>query len=293
MNTYSAEKYEYLFTEPYEVDDPIGRLHHDNVFRYRVKTIKSGDVCECEIFPIWNTRAEARTARTQMTRDAQRNLNRKNSEKRCRRLADANFTADDLHVTLTYGDSVPLPDEKQARRDIRNYLRRCRTDAENHGRELKYIYVIEWSDGDGRRVRVHHHVLLSGVDRETAENLWEHPRTNAARLQPEGGTLTGLVKYILKQPQSGKGKKRWQGSQNLKKPTVTVADTKLSKRQAERLAEDMDNAAPLIIGGQYPEYSLDEVDVKRSDFVAGAYIYAKMHKQKPPPQKRQSEKRRM
>jgi hypothetical protein len=290
--TYSAGNYEYLFNQEYSLDDTIEQLRHGDVFRYRVKTITSGNVKECEAFPIWNTKAQARAAKKAASREAQEHLNRKNSIKRCRRLVDNNFTRDDYVVTMTYTDDHGLPDEQQARRDIRNYLRRCKTDAGKHGRELKYLYVIEWYRGDGRRARVHHHVFISGVDRDTAENLWTFGRANADRLKPEDGTLAGAAVYVLKQPKAGWRTKRWQGSQNLKKPTVTIADTKLSKRQAERLADDMENAAPQIIGGQYPEYSLDEITLKRSEFVAGAYIYAIMHKpEKPPPYRRKPKRR--
>jgi hypothetical protein len=262
-------------------------LHHDDVFRYRVKTIKSGAICECEIFPVWNTRAQVRTARQNSSREAQRILNRKNSIKRCCRLADNNFTSEDCVVGLTYDPAFGLPDEAQARRDIKNYIRRARPVAASHGRELKYIYVIEYYAGDGRRTQVHHHVLLSGISRDEAESLWHYGRANADRLQPKNGTIEGLIRYILKSPQSGKGAKRWQGSLNLKKPRVTVADTKLSRRQAERLAEDIDVEGQHIIGGQFPTYALDEITMYRSDLVAGAYIYAKMHK----PESSQKKKR--
>jgi hypothetical protein len=288
---YSAEKYEYLFNQSQSLDDALELLRHGEVFRYRVKTITSGKVRECEAFPIWSTKAQAHAARANTNREAQKILNKNNSIKRCRRLVDNNFTINDYMVTMTYGSDQDLPDEKQARKDIRNYLRRARADAKKHGRELKYLYVIEWFNGDGRRARVHHHVFLSGVDRDTAENLWTYGRCNADRLKPENGTLAGLAIYTLKQPKEGWRTRRWQGSQNLKKPTVTIADTKLSKRQIERLAEDIENAAPLIIGGQFPSYCIDEVVFKRSGFVAGAYVYAIMHKPEPPPNRRKPKRR--
>ena len=37
---------------------------------------------------------------------------------------------------------------------------------------MKYAYVIEFGGKDGRRKRVHHHVIMSGMDRDKAEALW-------------------------------------------------------------------------------------------------------------------------
>jgi len=281
--SYSGESYEFLFTTPcgkltkgaYEI------LRHINVAHYRVKTIQSGQVLECEIYPLWKEYDEVRAAREHTTREAQANLNERNARKRIARLIDTNFTPDDLHVTLTYGKSE-LPDEDQARRDIRNFLRRVRAyRKKNNMPELKYVYVIEFSDGDGRRTRVHHHVIMSGMDRKAVKALWPHGRARVDELEPEDGTLEGLARYITKQPNK---RKRWQASRNLEEPTITIENTKLSRRQAERLAEDVKAAGTLVFEKLYPGYTFNRCDVRRSRYVAGAYIYAKMNKA--PPQKR-------
>ena len=87
---------------------------------------------EVEIFPIWNTQNEVREAKKHTTREAQKNLNDKNAKKKFIRKINANFTEEDLCVTLTYSNGF-VPDEEQARRDIRNYLRRVR--------ELSLIHI--------------------------------------------------------------------------------------------------------------------------------------------------------
>jgi len=245
---------------------------------YRAKTITSGAVLECEIFPLWDTYNTVRVAKEHTTREAQANLNDRNARKKITRLIDTNFTPEDLHVTLTYGKGE-LPDEEQARRDMRNFIRRVRDYRRKHGLpELKYVYVIEFTDGDGRRTRVHHHVIMSGMDRKVVKSLWDKGRARVDELDPEDGTLEGLARYITKQPNK---RKRWQASRNLKEPKITWADTKLSRRQAERLAEDVTAAGPLIFGKLFPGYSFNGCRVWRSDFVAGAYIYAKMNRAPP------------
>lgn len=280
---YDSKKYEFLFEEPCGElkESAFEALRHKDVFRYRAKTIKSGDVLEVEVYPIWNTQNEVRRARRAATREAQKNLNDKNARKKLVRKINANFTEEDLCITLTYRDTVP--DEEQARRDIRNYIRRVRDFRRKNGLpEMKYVYVIEFT-GDGGRTkkRVHHHVIMSSMDRDEAEKIWGKGWANTRRLQPDDYGLEALARYIVKEPNGGK---RWCASRNLLEPKITTADTKLSKRQAERMAQDMDEAAPLIFSKAYPEYDFNDCEIHRSKYVAGAYIYCRMHKRKTPPQ---------
>jgi len=287
--TYSGESYECLFYTPSgEIgENAFESLRHKNVFRYRAKTIKSGDVVEVEIYPIWNTKVEAKAARAAESRAAQRALNRRNSAKTLARLVDNNFTKDDVCVYLTYADKGEwhdkkpiLPDKKQARKHIRKFMRDVRAYRKRNGMsELKYVYVMEFFDGEGRKARAHHHIIMSGIDREVIKKLWKYGGIGERRLDPEnyGNTLAGLVHYITKQPVD-KQTKKWAASRNLKPPKVTIADTKLSKKQAERLAADVKAAAPTIFNKHFPDCELDECYVRSSEIVAGAYIYARMHK---------------
>lgn len=289
---YSAKNYEFLFDQPCDglKESAFEALRHKDVFRYRAKTIKSGHVLECEIYPLWNCRSEAQKARAATTREAQKNLNAKNARKNLTRKVNANFTEDDLCITLTYKGTVP--DEEQARRDIRNYLRRVRDFRKKNGlSELKYIYVIEFEDGEGgrKKKRVHHHVIMSGMDRDTAEKIWGKGWANTRRLQPDEYGLEAIARYIVKEPA---GSKRWCASRNLVDPQITKADTKLSKRQAEKLATDFDDAAPQIFGKLFPDYDFNDCEIHRSNYVAGAYIYARMHRRKSTPPKSKQKKPR-
>jgi len=285
---YSGKDYEFLFNDPAGTlkDSAFEALRHKNVFRYRAKTIKSGNVVEIEIYPIWNTQNETRSAKARTTRQAQEKVNDRNSKKALTRIIDNNFGKDDHHITLTYRWDE-LPDEAQALRDMQGFIKRVRYYHKKNGLldakgrpDLKYVYVIEFADGDGRRKRIHHHVIMNGrAPRKDVKSLWPHGRASVDELEPENGTLEGLARYIIKQPNQTKQTKRWQASRNLKPPKVTVSDTKLSKKQAERLAADVKAAAPQIFSKLFRDYNLDVCTVKTSEFVAGAYIYAKMHKE--------------
>lgn len=279
----SAEKYEYLFTSPGGElsDQEIEELRHDHVARYRTKTIRAGEILECEIYPVWNCNSEIRKARAEAKKSsaAQRAVNDRNARRKLERKINANFGRGDISITLTYRGEVP--DIEQARRDIRNYLRRVSRLRKRLGLpELKYIYVIEYDPGDGgrRKKRVHHHVIMSGMDRDKAEELWGKGYANADRLQPDQDHgLAALANYIVKDP---RGAKRWCCSRNLVEPVITTADHKMGKRKAERLARDVEAEAREIFGRAHKGYRLVECEVKRSSIVAGVYIRAKMHRER-------------
>lgn len=277
------ELYELLFNETYKAEESARRaLRHKSVSNYRVKVIRSGSVLECEIYPIWNNRSEERAARKRIreTRAAQKALNERNARKNLIRKINANFTEMDLAITLTYRGKAP--EERQARRDMQNYMRRVKDYRQRNGLPpLKYIYVVEFSAGTGgtRKRRVHHHVIMSGMDRDIAERLWGKGFANTRRLQPdEEYEFEALGRYIVKEPM---GSKRWCASRNLRQPTVTTSDRKLSKRQAERIADDADEA-PDIFEKTFTGYNFVQCDVKHSEYVAGAYMYVRMHRDKPP-----------
>lgn len=273
---YSGENYEYLFDVSEEITkNAFATLKHDNVALYRTKTVKAGNMLEVEIYPIWSTRAEAVRAKKRTSREAQKNLNDKNAKKKLIRKINANFTKADIWVTLTYKNGVP--DEEQARKDIRNYLRRVREWRRKRGMtELKYVYVIEYGGKDGRRKRVHHHVVMSGMDRSAAEELWNGKGwANARKLQPDEYGLEALARYVTKEANGGK---RWCASRNLAEPKETTADTKISKRRVEKMATDFEGAPALIFEKLFPAYDFTDCEVKRSNFVAGAYIYARMRR---------------
>jgi len=285
--TYSAEKYEYLFDKPVG-DVPEGMtvgesLRHESVANYRVKTIRAGDSLEYEIFPVWNTKNEPRAARAHATSEVQRALNKKNSVKELTRKMNANFGSRDLHITLTYKNEF-LPDEATAQRDIINFIRRVKYYRKlNDWPELKYIYVIEYAGTDGRRKRVHQHIIMSAMDRYIIKALWEKGRANVDELEPENGTLEGLAKYITKQPKNEPYSKKWQGSHNLAEPKITTADKKITKKQIELLSYDLENKVSMNYFERHNfGYKIRAFEVAQSHFVAGAYLYVKMFR---PPDK--------
>jgi hypothetical protein len=270
---FSSEIYLDIFDKAFEdgKEEKFENLRSKDIFTYRVKTIKSGKMLESEIYPLWKNRSEATRAKKEIeSRKVQKNLNDKNAKKNIIRKINTNFTDEDLAIDLTYKGSPP--DEEQARKDIQNYIRRVREYRRKNGLpELKYIYVIEF-DTDGKKKRVHHHMLMNSMDRDVAEKLWGKGYANARRLQPNEFGLEGIARYITKDP---KGTKRWCASRNLQEPKITIADHKITKRQAEKIARNQNEAAA-IFEKIYKGYKFNDINVKYSDYVSGAYLYARM-----------------
>lgn len=282
---YSIENYEELFALPYEdtKEEQIEALRDKDIKKYRVKTIKSGDMLECEIYPIWNTnKGGKRKDKKKPSKDSQKNLNDKNTKKNVIRLTNTNFTKEDIWATFTY-DKEHLPsDPEQAQKDMQNYLRRLkRLIKKNDLPDLKYIYVTEYEEDEKKgKKRVHHHIVMNFRDRDIAEEIWDKGgRTHSRRLQPDDYGLEGLARYITKDP---KNSKRYCSSKNLDKPIISVADSKLTKRKAEKIAKD-ENLAGEIFQKLYKGYTFKDIAIRYSEFVSGAYLYVRMkHIDKPP-----------
>lgn len=236
---------------------------------YRTKTTKAGPRLEAEVYPIFGRKTEqqARAAKARITPEKQQRLNMERAKRHFIQLVDANFTDQDIHLTLTYMDA---PEYKRARKDLRNFLNRVKRLREKRGMEpLKYAGMIEGND-DGKRERIHIHLLMNGgVAREELEKIWARGYANADRLRPDENGLEAIARYIVKQQ---KNRKKWFASRNLKQPKSRTSDTKMSNSKVKRIAHDFRNEAKEIMEKAYPGYSFTKCSVFYSDIVDGVYI---------------------
>ena len=268
-----AENFETLFES-----EPTFPIDDRGVCGCRQKTITSGEIRECEIYPIYNSRKDLSRAKKAMaTSEKQRKLNAKNTRKRIVRLLNVNFTKKDIWVTLTF-DNKHLPkDLKEAKRCLQNYLRRVAYWMKKMKLgAFKYLYRIEYID-DGKKVRIHAHVVMNFPDRDLAEKLWNGKgRTQSRRLQPDDFGLEGMGRYISKNGYM-KYEKTWAASRNLKEPKITVSDTAISRRRARYFAMSYDDAVAYF-ERQNKGYRVLEFKPYISDIVSGVYIYVKMRR---------------
>lgn len=293
---YNLDNYEDIYTvDAADIQDTqeeqIERWRDKRFTRYRVKTIRSGPMLECEIYPVTPpTPGRKRAKKQNNSRSVQRNLNDKNAQKHVNRLVQVNFKKDDLWLTYTYDDDR-LPDNlQQAKKDMQNQVRRMKHYMKKHGLgELKYIYVTEYRSATGRaKKRVHHHMISDFPDREKAEELWSKGRANSRRLKPNDKNLEEIGSYIAKDKTARKNKqkqeeeravtsKSYTPSRNLKQPTVTIADSKVTRRRAQKIADDP-NMAHEIFEKLYKDYKYCDMQVRYSPYMAGAYIYVQMRR---------------
>lgn len=304
MKMQDAAKYELLY------DLPEGEYSRTEVGAQRTKSFRAGDTIEIECSPIvYIPDGARRERRTRQTSKSQLILNRRKAEDRFRRLCEANFGPGDwvAHPTYDYGfvdrgfsnnrDTIraieaagyPTNDD-EAKRIISNFFRRLRDRVKRKGgdpKAFKYIYVVEATriprDGDIDPLppRYHYHMIFSGMDGLITINdineLWQYGYSKAQPVDDRFNGLEGLSNYFVKQR---RGKRKWASSKNLKQPEVRVSDRKISRRRAAMIAQDVQHNGREILEALYPGYSCERVEVKYSDFVAGAYIYARLRRRK-------------
>lgn len=224
-----------------------------------------------------------RKRKKKVTQPAQANLNEKNAKRYLTQLANGNFGEGDLFVTLTYAPENTPGTEKDAERHVSNFLRRVSYRREKLGLDsLKYILVTEYKQDDEGRLtgRLHHHLLMSGMDRDLLESLWAEKKkpigyARTQRLQPDrsetGNGIAQLVAYITKDP---KGRKRWSSSRNLKRPVETKNDHKYSRKKVRLTAEDQ-AAGYMYYSAKYPEWEIvSPIEYRLNDLTGewGAYL---------------------
>lgn len=253
------------------------------IINYRVKTIRSGNQIEAECYPIYKRgwKQAKRNALGNLTSDQQAKINQVNARKKFIRLLNCNFLSGGTHTTLTYSADRLPKNMDEAQRDISNFFRRLRRAIKSAadkliGKALKYIYVIEAQSRDGVITRLHHHIITNVTDRDMLEGIWQRGRANSSRLQPDAYGLSALGNYLTKGVT--KSKRRFACSRNLIKPTITVADKKLSKQRAREIGESCEDRAMEIFTKLYPGTEYLDCAVKFSAWIEGAYIYARLRK---------------
>ncbi|WP_158212495.1 hypothetical protein, partial [Lysinibacillus odysseyi] len=248
--------------------------------KYRVKTIRSGNMLEVEAYPLMAMPTGGkRGKRRKESSTAQQNLNDKNTIKRVTRIVHTNFTEKDIWATWTYANGKLPADHEQAKKDMQNFIRRLKRWLKKQKKyenfELKYVYVTEFDDGNDKKVRVHHHMITNFPDRDAAEELWNGGgRVQTRRLQPNDFGLEGLVRYVMKDKKKNPTK-RYTISRNMKQPKVTIADSKMTRKRAERIAME-EVCAEELFEKMYQGYKFNDIEVKYSEFSSGVYLYVRM-----------------
>lgn len=261
---------------------------------YATKEIRAGDQMDVEIYPEFRRQERSLIpdeGRRKKQRQAQRNLNEKNSRKQCERLINENFTDRDIWATFTYTDENMPSSMKEAQKDMTNYIKRINY----RRRKLKlknarYIYVTECSE----KGRWHHHIVMDGdIDMDTVEAAWNKGKRNEVRrLQKDENGLSGMAMYITKQKKQkgaagSKYQKAWKASKGLKKPDVRKNHYKFKQKDVDEIvtgkAAVEDKLSKWYAGDGY---TMTSCEIRYNVFNGRFYIAARMHR---PPERGKNE----
>lgn len=194
----------------------------------RFKQVTAGRLVYAVCYPRSDRRdtTQARAEKSKMSSAAQDRLNRRHSWEKLEQVLSANFTAEDLVITLTYREEDLPADRDAAIRRLRAFIRDLRSQRKAQGLPTRYIYVTEGLHGDHR---IHHHLVLNGTgrDAEAIRALWTWG--DQVEIQPlDDDHYEALAKYLTKEPRehgnAEVGARTWTPSLGLRRPEVETAD---------------------------------------------------------------------
>ena len=134
---------------------------------YRMKYYRCGEYLDAYCYPVVPCAKAIPGKRTKKraSREVQVKLNQRHARERLTRIVNANFTEEDLSVTLTYRDNPGSKEE--AVKLLQKHIRKLRALYKKAEIELKYVWQMEKS----KKGRYHVHMILSGgIDRDKLEH---------------------------------------------------------------------------------------------------------------------------
>lgn len=260
----------------------------------RANKYDTGEYSEVDVIPLPDDVKrehgnKSRKRRKYLTRPEQQNLNEKNSFRWMRLTMQGNFEKGDYYFTLTYREGeIPAPEKvEDAKKDLINFLRKCRERAKKKNKDLKYLWVMEYElDDDGNYLkRVHFHVVMNAViGRDDIDECWSRGAgknrkllgyVTTRKILPSGDSgLEAIGGYFSKGKRWKKGKKMWNCSRNLIRPSKTKNDHKFTRRQLEKMAK-MNDLGMEIIQKKYSRYHIASIEFKYNE-LKGWHMYLKL-----------------
>lgn len=266
--------------EAIEEEEEIRKLVSGKVRHiYATKEIRSGDQLEIEIYPEFRKGEENQIpddARKRKNREAQKNLNDKNSRKYCERLIQENFGDGDFWITFTYSNENVPETMEEALRNMQAYIRRVNYRRRKLGLETaRYIYVTECS----AKGRWHHHLVMDGdLSMDEVEKAWKKGRRNQVRrIEKDEDGLVGMARYITKDKErAGKYQKAWCASKGLRKPEERVNHYKTKQNHVNRMVTGDLNICDHLLKWYGDEYDFREAEIRKNEFNGCFYIYGRL-----------------
>lgn len=286
-------------------DLPEGEYDGSGLKGIRTVTIRAGKSLEVMCHPIFRRWSEdaKREAKRRRTKESMAAVNARNLRRKVMRLIEHNFTERAFVLTGTYDypsedygfvnrdDMLDyyakrrLPEGvEDIKRDIRNFLAKVRRRMKAAGFDpasIKWVQRIEEGAKEmpfGMPPKYHFHMVIEaeGLSQDEIKALWPFGFTRCDRLDLRRDGAARLADYFTKQKRGGRW---WSHSRNLRLPAPRVSDRRMSRRRAALVAENVRRNGREIMEKLYPGYQLmEDVSVRYSDFMAGAFIYARMRR---------------
>lgn len=193
-------------------------------------TIEAGPLRKVYMFtpPLPRDTEKARRAKSKITSEAQRKRNHKTAAEHLEEILYCNFVPHDLFVTLTYAPGQEPSTRKEAKANIKKYIRILRMERKRRGLPFLYVYNTESKHNEGR---YHHHLVINATgpnDLETIISLWQYgepAQQDVQRLaegETSGRTFYDIAQYMTKEYETksplDNGSQIWSGSRNLARP---------------------------------------------------------------------------
>jgi len=280
----------------------------------REKRTYSGPLLEVEFYPVFKN-GQSVPAMPHKNAEAQKNYNRRKAQKKLIRLVNANFDESDYFLHPTYDPAFAPGNREEAKRDIKNYIRRVKRAREKEleraksekkllpenaeslqefltekikklSSPLRYIYIIEtqtYKSGENAgRKNYHFHIFISGgLSDRKMESLWNMGvRVNCLNFQPERFGPEAAARYVSKQEPESENEKRFICSQNLKQPFTpdpSKRDGKTSERRLEKWANERTDDKSFW-EKKYPGYRFLYLDTQINPYNGRRYLSVTMYK---------------
>ena len=227
---------------------------------YREQMTVTGDFARVNVYPV-RSYQYGRKKKMKPTGAAMERVNRINRARKLSDLINLNFTKKDIQIKLDYAafkcrfGRNPNPDEVV--REMRNFMRRLKRLYNQHGIELKYIYVSEV----GVRGHIsHHHVIINaGVTLEEIKALWHEGGVWMRRLYFNRLGCAELAEYFVKAKYTYRS---YTCSKNLRRPQESGRDKSIFKNDykiRQKQVNAIMNGEIEQIRRMYPGWELAEL----------------------------------
>lgn len=164
-----------------------------------------------------NTETQKRRPKTNPTSEAVRRINFRNAVKVLTAKLNHNFKPGDYHLVLTYAEPI---DPEEARSCLEKFLNNLRGFCRRRNIDFKWVAVTEYE-----HTRIHHHVIMSGIDLEEITKRWKYGYVKPTLLD-DTGNYYRLAEYLLKETEktfrndNSPQKRRYSCSRNVAMPEV-------------------------------------------------------------------------